>query len=227
MSLPTREHPAGIIGIPGRLRSESVAGLDRNRWPSSSECALVVSQQRHDEDRPNPRIQELASQWEIRRRFEVGDLHRPALPRTLPKGGCIAQTQARPADSLDQVRFHDAWGVPALRWPHVVRVLSVIGQARAQTLPAQWCIDICLAAGLLAALRGAERGRARPRPPATGKVYRRLGSCYAGAASEWPSKPPWMRWKTYQRLCAKVQENEEALDRAFAPRIASLIAKYR
>jgi hypothetical protein len=31
--------PAGIIGIPGGLRSEQVAGFDRNRRLQSSECA--------------------------------------------------------------------------------------------------------------------------------------------------------------------------------------------
>ena len=40
----TRCYPAGIIGIPGWLRSEQVAGFDRNRWLQSSECALPVEQ---------------------------------------------------------------------------------------------------------------------------------------------------------------------------------------
>ena len=37
----TRCYPAGIIGIPGWLRSEQVAGFDRNRWLESSECAVA------------------------------------------------------------------------------------------------------------------------------------------------------------------------------------------
>ena len=35
----THRYPAGIIGMPGWLRSEQVAGFDRNRWLQSSECA--------------------------------------------------------------------------------------------------------------------------------------------------------------------------------------------
>src|SRR5215213_8114435 len=33
-------YPAGIIGMPGWLRSEQRAGFDRNRWLQSSECAI-------------------------------------------------------------------------------------------------------------------------------------------------------------------------------------------
>ena len=35
-------YPAGIIGMPGWLRSEQRAGFDRNRWLQSSEYATVV-----------------------------------------------------------------------------------------------------------------------------------------------------------------------------------------
>jgi hypothetical protein len=33
---------AGIVGIPGRLGSESLAGFDRNARPPSSESALSI-----------------------------------------------------------------------------------------------------------------------------------------------------------------------------------------
>ncbi len=38
----THCYPAGSIGMPGWLRSEQVAGFNRNRWLQSSECASNV-----------------------------------------------------------------------------------------------------------------------------------------------------------------------------------------
>ena len=39
----THCYPAGIIGMPGWLRSEQVAGFNRNRWLQSSECAATLA----------------------------------------------------------------------------------------------------------------------------------------------------------------------------------------
>lgn len=59
-----------------------------------------------------------------------------------------------------------------------------------------------------------------------GKLYRRLSGDYGGMHSAWPSKPKWMRWRTYQRLTEQIEAGNDALDAAFAPNMLRLIGRY-
>lgn len=58
------------------------------------------------------------------------------------------------------------------------------------------------------------------------KTYRRLGDDYGGIDSVRPAKPRWMRQRTYDRLCQRIERDEDALDWAFAPRLVRLLQKF-
>jgi hypothetical protein len=55
---------------------------------------------------------------------------------------------------------------------------------------------------------------------AMAKIARRLGGEPGGGVC--PPKPPWMRWKTYDALAARWDEQEERLENLLAPALARL-----
>jgi hypothetical protein len=56
-------------------------------------------------------------------------------------------------------------------------------------------------------------------------LHRRLGSAYQGPDWPPPRKPRWMRWRSYERLCARIMAGEDALETAYQAGAARLLAR--
>ena len=56
------------------------------------------------------------------------------------------------------------------------------------------------------------------------RVHKRLGSPQRSAFGATPPKPKWMRWPTYERLAAELQEVDAALEEAMEREAARLLA---
>jgi hypothetical protein len=59
------------------------------------------------------------------------------------------------------------------------------------------------------------------------RLYRKLGGKYEHFEQPPPRKPKWMRWRTYERLLARIAEAEDAHNAVFLAGAARLLARSR
>ena len=74
-----------------------------------------------------------------------------------------------------------------------------------------------------------QRGRIFDRMHARNRrMYRLLGADYHGSVdAHWPPKPKGMHWRTYNDICARMDEAEERMNEAMVPVLAQFQRKYR